>query len=223
MRAQLATIGLVPVGSATLIENFDEMALSTAARRHLAAFGGSDLRELVRDYLLDQRFRCDVFARDRRTLGTAERATRLLAGTFGLARPATAIRYATTTAAGRVGYDGPAARAIVAALSTGPRTLAPLASEVHRKQDLVDGILALCAGGDAMPVEATGVAVEAMNRVLWRRLDGPEEVLWLALPCGTALPIERDLLRRLRDGIEIDERRFPGWPRFLAAHGIKGG
>jgi SAM-dependent methyltransferase len=220
LRADMATIGLTPVGSATLIENFDDLVLGEAAREQLAAIANADLRELVRDYFLDQRFRCDVFARGNRRLDGEERERRLLAGGLALARPPATMRFATTTPRGRIGYDGPAARAIVAALACGPRIPADLAPDLRDRRDLLDGVLKLCAGGDAMPVETIGAAVGALNQALWRRLDGPEEVLWLALPCGTALPVERDLLRRLRDGAAIDDGRFPGWRGFLAAHGL---
>jgi hypothetical protein len=95
-----------------------------------------------------------------------------------------------------------------------------LAADPPARRDLLAAVLALCAGGDALPVEAVDAAVGTLNRALWRRLDGPEEVLWLALPCGTALPVDRELLRRLRDGTAIDGDRFPGWAPFLAAHGL---
>jgi SAM-dependent methyltransferase len=220
LRAALATIGLAPVGSATLIENFDGLVLGAAARARLAAIADPDLRELVRDFFLDQRFRCDVFARGNRRIGATERSTRLLACTLALARPPAEIRYAAITAAGRMRYGSPAARRIVAALSAGPRRLAELSAEFSCGHDLVDPALALCAGGDVIPVEGADATVDLINRVLWGRLDGPEEVLWLALPCGTALPAGRDLLRQLRDGVGLDEHRFPGWPRFLVAQGI---
>ena len=220
VRADMATIGLTPVGSATLIENFDALVLGEAARARLAAVADADLRELVRDYFLDQRFRCDVFARGNRRLDADERRRRLLAGGLALARPPTMIRFTATTARGRIRYDSLAARAIVAALASGPRVPADLTADLPGQRDLLDAVLALCAGGDAVPVEPVGAAVGALNHAMWQRLDGPEEVLWLALPCGTAVPAERDLLRRLRDGAPIDERRFPGWSGFLAAHGL---
>jgi SAM-dependent methyltransferase len=220
LRADMARIGLTPVGSATLIENFDKLVLGEAARERLATISDANLRELVRDYFLDQRFRCDVFARGNRRLDAAERERRLLGGGLALARPPATIRFAATTPRGRVAYNSPAARAIVAALAAGPRVTADLAADPSERCDLLDGVLALCAGGDAIPVERISAAVGALNRALSRRLDGPEEVLWLALPCGTALPVERELLRRLRGGSAIDDRRFPGWPDFLAAHGL---
>jgi SAM-dependent methyltransferase len=216
VRAAMATIGLAPVGSATLTENFDRLALSDSARETLACIADPDLRELARDFFLDQRLRCDVFDRGNRRLDPKERAERLLASPFALARPTGAIRYATTTPAGVRAYDTPAARRIVAALLSGPRSLAGLAPA----SELLENILTLCAAGDAMPVEPTRESVAKLNRAIWRQLDGPEEIRWLALPCGTALETDHGLLRLLRDGAKIDDELYPGWRGFLASHGV---
>jgi SAM-dependent methyltransferase len=216
VRAAMAAIGLAPVGSATLIENFDHLAVSDSARETLACIADRDLRELARDFFLDQRLRCDVFDRGNRRLDPEERARRLLASTFALARPAAAIRYETMTPASARAYDTPAARRIVAALVSGPRPLAGLAPA----SELLENVLTLCAAGDAMPVEPGRAPVAKLNRAIWRQLDGPEEIRWLALPCGTALELDRGLLRSLRDGAAIDDELYPGWRGFLASHGL---
>jgi hypothetical protein len=144
----------------------------------------------------------------------------LLASTFALTRPAAAIRYSAATPAGFHPYNNPTARAIVGALAGGPRSLAEVAPGLASPQDLATNVLLLCAVGDAMPVEPGRAPVETLNRAIFRRLDGPEEIRWLTLPCGTALGVDPGLLRRLRDGEEIDEDRFPGWRGFLASHGL---
>ena len=206
VRRDMATIGLEPVGSATLSENFDWMVLDETARQTLGAITDPDARELVRDYYLDQRFRCDVFARGNRRLGLGERAGRLHSSTFALARPVPAIRYTMTTPSGSLIYDRPAARAIVAELSTG---------RLARTEDLKT-LLTLCAAGDIMPAESGHASVADLNRALCGRVDGPEEIRWLALPCGTAVELDPGLLRALRDGRRLDD----GWRHFFAAHGL---
>ena len=206
VRRDMATIGLQPVGSATLSENFDWMVLDEAARQTLGALTDPDARELVRDYYLDQRFRCDVFARGNRQLGYGERARRVLSSTFVLARPVPAIRYTMTTPTGSFAYDSPAARAIVAELNAGRAAIT---------EDL-ETLLTLCAAGDIMPAEPGHASVADLNRTLCRRVDGPEEIRWLALPCGTAVEVDPGLLRALRDGRPLDE----GWRHFFAAHGL---
>ena len=206
VRRDMGTIGLEPVGSATLNENFDWMVLDKAARQTLAAITDSDARELVRDYYLDQRFRCDVFARGNRQLGRDERAGRLLSSTFALARPMPTIRYTMTTPAGSLTYDSPAAQAIVAELDAG---------RLARTDDLKT-LLTLCAAGDIMPAETGHASVADLNRALCGRVDGPEEIRWLALPCGTAVEVDLGLLRALRDRRPVDD----GWRCFFASHGL---
>jgi SAM-dependent methyltransferase len=206
VRRHMATNGLEPVASATLSENFDWMVLDEAARQTLGAIADPDARELVRDYYLDQRFRCDVFARGNRRLGPGERAGRFHSSAFALARPVPRIRYRTTTPAGSVNYDSPAARAIVTELSTG---------RLARTED-VKTLLTLCAAGDIMPAEPGRASVSHLNQVLCGRVDGPEEIRWLALPCGTAVEVDLGLLRALRDGQPVDD----DWRRFLASHGL---
>jgi len=69
-------------------------------------------------------------------------------------------------------------------------------------------------------VEPKNQLVTRLNRTLCARVDGPEEIRWLAVPCGTALEVERGLIRLLRDGRQLDDDQFPGWPSFLASHGL---
>ena len=213
VRTAMAPIGLEPVGSATLSENLDWMVLDEPAREILATIADAGAAELVRDLYLDQRLRCDVFARGNRRVGAGERAERLLASTFALARPLFEIRYRALTVAGPLSYESPAARAIIATMAAAPRALTAGAKDLK-------ALLTLCAAGDIMPAEPGWVPVDALNRTLCARVDGPEEIGWLALPCGTAVAADRGLLRLLRDGKQIDEVRFPGWAGFLASHGL---
>jgi SAM-dependent methyltransferase len=219
VRAAMATIGLTPVGSATLSENLDWMVLDEAARKTLATISELDARELVRDFYLDQRFRCDVFARGNQRLGADERAGRLFSSTFALARPVHAIQYTTPTPAGPVLYDTPAARVIINALMPGARSLTGATSNPATARDLKT-ILTLCAAGDMVPAEPGTAPVSALNRILCARIDGPEEIRWLALPCGTAVEVDRGLMRLLRDGGDIDASQFHDWREFLASHGV---
>jgi trans-aconitate methyltransferase len=218
--AAMATIGLTPVGSATLSENFDWMVLSVEARAALAAITKPDTRELIRDFFLDQRFRCDVFARDNRRLNADERLYHLLSTTFGLARPSSIINYTTATPAGPLSYDSLAARAIVGALAGGTRSLYGGPTQGWTPDEAMKAVLTLCAAGDVMPVEPGYAKVSELNRILCSRVDGPEEIRWLALPSGTAVEVDPALMRLLRDAGEVDDARFPGWRGFLAAHGL---
>jgi SAM-dependent methyltransferase len=214
VRRDMAQIGLKPVGSALLVENFDGWVLGRRARKLVADIADPDLRELVRDFCIDQRFRCDVFARDAAPLDQTEQRERLLAAPLALTRPPTGIVYRMPTPAGHLDYDNPAARSIVAALAVGPRRLADVPADGCEPRDLLANALALCAGGGVRPVETGRVPVATLNRALRRHLGGPDDTPLIALPCGTALELDGHLLDLLTSG------RDPAWRDFLAAQGV---
>ena len=93
VRSEMATIGLRPVGSATLVENHDTFVLGQAARAALVAIADDDVRELARDFLIDQFFRRDIFVRAGADLHEQAQRRKLLDGTFLLARPNTQVTY----------------------------------------------------------------------------------------------------------------------------------
>jgi SAM-dependent methyltransferase len=221
VRAEMATIGLAPVGSATLVQNFDSLVLGRDARKVLAAISDSNVRELARDFLISQSFRCDVFVRAGRRLNEDERYQRLRATTFALARPRRAIKYSMATPAGRLRYGNAAARAIVSVLSAGPASLAEItAKSTLAGQDLLANVLVLCAADAVWPVESRRLSVLSVNEAILRRLGGSEEFLYLALPCGTALAIDDVVLRLLRGGRTTSAGKLGDWQDFLASHDL---
>lgn len=214
IRRDMAEIGLVPAGSATLVENFDRWTLSRRGQRLVASEEDPDQRELLRDFLIDQRFRCDVFTRDARRLDAAAQRQRLAETDLALLKPASAIEYATPVPAGRLTYDNQAARAIVAGLAAGAKSLAAIAQGGVTPQDLIANTLALAVAGDIRPAEKRRAPVATLNRVLRRRLGGPEEIPVLALPCGTAIDLDPELLGLMQAD------HSSAWRDFLALHGI---
>jgi len=123
------------------------------------------------------------------------------------------------TPAGRVRYDNPAARTIIASLMSGIRNLADIPTGFAATRDLIANMLALCAAGDVRPAETTRTPVGPLNRALRRRLGRSDEIPAIALPCGTALDINHELLGLLRGG-DGDGGMGAGWREFLALHGV---
>jgi len=218
LRRDLREIGLVPVGSALLAENFDQWMLGRRARKLVSAIADPDRRELVRDFCIDQRLRCDVFARDAMPLSPAERRERLLSAGLALLRPPAAITYEMPVPAGRVRYDNSASRAIIASLMSGIRRLADIPSGFAAERDLIANMLALCAAGDVRPAETTRAPVGPLNRALRRRVGKADEIPAVALPCGTALDIDQDLLGLLSGDGTVSARS--DWREFLELHGL---
>jgi hypothetical protein len=116
-------------------------------------------------------------------------------------------------------YDNEAAQTTVAGLAAGAKTLAEIAANDIAQQDLIANALALAAGGDIRPVEKTRAPVAALNRALRRRLGGSEKIPVLALPCGTALDIDAEVLRLMRG--DFDSERGAAWRKFLTMHGVE--
>jgi SAM-dependent methyltransferase len=220
LRAAMRGIGLMPVGSATLIENYDSFVLGKASREVLAAIADPDARELARDFLIDRFLRRDVLARGSRALDENGRRSQLLATSFALTRPAPAIKYTMQTPAGHLRYDNAVAHAIVAGLAGGPRPVADIGTELGlAPQDLLANTLVLSAAGALRPVERSRAPVTKLNDAIYRRLGGPEEIGFLALPCGTALPIDDGRPPPIkRKGKMKGEGN--DWRDFLAAHGV---
>jgi len=196
VREAMYTIGLTPVGSATLMTNFDSFVVGRKARETLATIPDPDLRELVRDYYMGERFRRDVFVRGGQRISLEKQSRRLFASTFSLVRPPEKIKYQVRTPAGSLCFDNETARALVTALAEGPRRLAELAQDLRLdEQDVLANALTLSASRILVPVEETTTCVAKLNRVLLDRLKGPEPIEALALPCGTAARIRSELLR----------------------------
>jgi SAM-dependent methyltransferase len=220
VRAAMAAIGLSPVGSATLIENFDSFVLGSAAREALSAISDADVREFARDFLINQFFRRDVFVRGIRRLDGEAQRQRLLAATYALLRPAGMIEYAAATPAGRLTFDSEVARRIVAVLAAGPSPLTPIAADAAMEQDVLASALALAAAGMIAPVEVGRVEVSDFNQAV-RRLAGSEKARQIALPCGTAISLAPELERSIREGDPTSsDGELTAWRDFFASHGL---
>jgi SAM-dependent methyltransferase len=217
VRKTMAQIGLVPVGSATFVDNFDSFVLRAAEREVLARVTDAGAYELVRDFLTHKRFRRDVFGRDVPSLDDDERRQLLCAMRFALACPADAVTFATRTAAGQLKFDNPVARRIVTALAGGPCHLSQIAAGEVASQDLIASLIALCCGGAVRPVENGDVPVAALNRLFLDHISDGDPIGYLALPCGTAVKAEAAVLRALRDGQRPDDPTHAGLFDFLVA------
>ena len=214
VRREMAEIGLAPIGSATLRDNFDNFVLRAVERDALAAIEDPDRRELARDYFMFQRFRRDVYGRAAARIDDDKRRARLFATWFALMRPAALVEYKMATEAGEVGFDNPVARRIVALLDQGPRKLSNCLEAGADAQDLLANALTLCCAGLIRPVTALPVSVDRLNTVLLDGLDAKTETTFRVLPRGTALRFDGGILVALRDGKPTPDAVQP-WADFL--------
>jgi SAM-dependent methyltransferase len=218
MRAEMASAGLFPVGSATLAENFDALVLKPTARDALRAIADDTQRELARDYFLNQRFRRDVFAFDARRLDPAEQRERLLATPFTLLRPPSLVEYSMRTEAGRVSFDNPVARRLVASLADGARPLAACLEAGGEHRDIVANALHLCCARMLWPAHATPAPVERLNEGLLGLSKEKGALAYRAFPFGTALRFSRSFLVAMRDGQPV-ARDAEAWADYVRRFG----
>lgn len=206
VREAMSSIGLMPVGSATLMANFDSYVLGSRAREMLASISDPNVRELVRDYYVSQRFRRDVFVRDGQRISAEEQRRRLLESTFSLMRPPQKVVYSVGTPAGTLHFDNETARAMVGALAEGVCRLTDLSNSLGLdEQDVLANALSLSAAGILTPVESTAVSVISLNQVLLARAAGPEPVEALALPSGTGVGLKLERMKRLFEQQHVKE------------------
>jgi hypothetical protein len=213
----MAAIGLAPVGSATLRDNFDNFVLRKAAREALAEIDDPDQRELVRDHFKNQRFRRDVYGRGVPQLDDAERRERLLATTFALSRPSELITFKMGTEAGEVGFDNPVAHRIVEHLADGPRRLKDCVTADQTAEDVLANALSLACARAILPADPPA-SVDRVNAAFLSEGDAQNETALRALPWGTAVRFDSAALTALLEGKDVPEKIRP-WAEFLKARG----
>ena len=182
LRQAVSGIGLTPIGSATIRENVDAFTLERPARELIAAASDPDLRELLRDFLLQKRFRRDVFGRDVPPLDETTVRDRICSCTFMLSHPQDMS----------IPFDNPAAQAILTLLESGPAAPKALTAQGHPIDVLVSQIIALASAGRIWPVAAAAdrEGIERINAVLQRRAGTPDEIAFSMLPSGMAIEKE---------------------------------
>lgn len=193
VRRDMATIGLTPVGSATLRDNFDRLVVTAAARQALDAIADPDQRELARDFFMAQSFRRDVFGGAPVRIDDATRRARLLDGWLALVQPASTVRFSMSTEAGEVPFDTPVARGLVARLADGPACLRDALTADTTPDGLLQAAIALMCASVVRPVAAQAASVDRINDVLARHLDARTGPAYRVLSRGTAVAVEPHL------------------------------
>lgn len=125
----LAGARLTYLGSAYLIDFVDALNLTADQQRLLAEIGDPVLRETVRDHILNQQFRRDVFVRGPVRLGMAEVRDRWLAQRFALLAPSAEVPRKVNAPVGEAALQPEVYEPLLAALDRGPCSVAALLSD----------------------------------------------------------------------------------------------
>jgi SAM-dependent methyltransferase len=187
--------GLSYAASASILDQLDDLNLTPEQIRLLAEMPGVTQRESVRDFLVYQSFRRDLFMREPEFLSAQDRGDRLARQRIALTVDPAAVVYDAPGGGDEVALTEDLYAPIIAALAAGdgePRTIAELFSDtvVARLPPplVLDAITVLIGSGRAHPAQSP-VAVEAarptcrrLNAHLCRRARTSGEVRHLASP-----------------------------------------
>jgi hypothetical protein len=145
---------LTYVGSATLIENHRSVLMGQKAASLVGKQPTRERQELLKDFIINQRFRRDIFAKSIPNLPAAEANRELDNVAIGLFKPPTEVAFQVKSPAGEFKFDNQLLRAVVANLADGPLTMGELperpALKASPKAEVVKAAHTLLAAGQAV-------------------------------------------------------------------------
>ncbi|KPF82565.1 hypothetical protein IP70_21540 [alpha proteobacterium AAP38] len=115
--------------SANLTDHVENISLAPDHQAILNEIGDAVRRESIRDYLVNQQFRRDIFVRGSRTLPTPIASRQLLSTRFVLAVNAADVPLTINTTAGQVKLHEETYRPVLDSLERGSKTLGELLAE----------------------------------------------------------------------------------------------
>ena len=199
---RFAAAGATYAATASLLDQLDELNLDPAQIALLAELPDPIKRESVRDFLVNQTFRRDLYIRDPKPLTAQERGHRLAIQSIALTVDAAAVQYDVAGPGEEVALTEDLYGPIIAALAGGPRAIGDILTDpdVARLPVglVLDAITVLVGSGRAHPAQ-TRSAIEAargpcarLNRHFAARARISGDVRFLASPViGAGMRVPR--------------------------------
>ena len=179
------------VGSARLVENFDSINVPGPLRQTVAAAEEQGLGEIMRDLVVNQTFRMDVFARGAPRASPAEAEAAFAELPVALAEPPPS-RPTIRAAHGEVPLAEQIAVPVLEIIAAGPATVGDIIAraEAHGvdRRRARQALTAIIAGGKALPLAELCPRAEAVaacrrfNHVALSQTLGGRTIGWLASP-----------------------------------------
>jgi SAM-dependent methyltransferase len=152
---EMSMAKLTFVGAAMVPENHPHLFLGKDALAVLEAQPTRERQQLVKDFLLNQRFRCDVYVKGLSTLTPADSRVALRDLAVGLIKSPESVSYTAKYQVGTLNFDHARSRAIVAALSQGAMTVGELAEQPRlsnlSEARLQESVHTLISAGQIVP------------------------------------------------------------------------
>lgn len=168
---ELAAAKLAYIGSAVIMDNFNQFVVQPEVARSLAAISDRTLFETMKDYARNQVFRRDVFARGATKENAAELEARLERTRFALQRPRALCKLTGKTPIGEITLQAELYAPVLDALARMPMQfdeLARAAETVHlsrvQLRQAVFGLAALGNVAAALPAKDEAARRNSTNR-----------------------------------------------------------
>ncbi len=195
--ADFAAIDCVLAGSAEMADSAAVLMNQEPYKSLLPNFPTAAGRELAKDFLRDTLVRRDVFVRGGKRVAADSSDVILRGLAFALEQPAADVRYEKRMPFAELRFDSAGARALVAALAAGPRTLGELVEQMRgnaeEAQTLIANVHALLLSGQARPVyrgsHAAAETARTLSAAIRARATGSEAIGFLPSSYGTAFPV----------------------------------
>ena len=209
--------------SATITQNFDDLAVRPALRAILAEITDPTLAETARDIAVNQVFRRDIFVRGPERMSPRETAAELRRLRFTLMIPREKASLAVPVPLGELRHDPSLGLPVLDALAAGTPSLAEIEAmpELARHDfGTLSRFMALLVSAYqahpvAVPFDEGRAAARRLNAAIARRMVIDESLLHLAAPVvGQSLPsdtLERLVLAGLLTGQPLDAQALSGF------------
>lgn len=211
--------------SAHLLDHFDAINLSEEARKLLIEIKQPILYQSVRDYFVNQQFRCDIFVKGGRRLTPLERTETFYKQTFILVTNPDSIKMKVKTSLGEAQLQEHIYRPIIEVLAEqnfAPKLVADIAASTKLKSlptvQLAQALLILTGAGCVHPAQEpsgkTRASCSALNEHFYDRARSSSSISFLASPVtGAGIPVARAcqlFLLAMRQGkkLPVDQANF---------------
>jgi SAM-dependent methyltransferase len=149
---ELSAAKLDFIGSASLLENFEGLALPKAAREAMAEVPEGPFREMLKDYAVNQQFRRDIFMKGARPMTAAERRDSLLDIGFRPLQPRADMSFTFKTPLGEANGQPEVYQPVAEAVAEGRVTMREIAERTRIDMaKLGQALAALTANGGVHP------------------------------------------------------------------------
>ncbi|HEY9736729.1 MAG TPA: class I SAM-dependent methyltransferase [Trichocoleus sp.] len=199
---EMSPAKLMFAASANLLDHIDALNIPQSARELFNSVKDPLQRQLMRDYLINQQFRRDLFVRGAVRLSAPEQIEQLRKQRFALTQAADTVPLKFQSALGEVSLQADIYQPLIAVLSQGTATLAELSQHPDLKnltlERLLEALMVMVGAGWATPTLAAAEvaqrrpSTDRFNQAVLEQSQYSADLQFLASPVtGSGVGVDR--------------------------------